>query len=317
MTSRPRLEASFAFIEEEEESATSSNQCCVCMDATASTRLAPCLHDCLCHSCALRVVNSDTARCPVCRTPTTGFITISTRQILGDQGHARRQADSGTVATGQVIHRSNAPAEETEVSPTEETEVSPAEETAVSNLDCVSCCVICTEIVLAILMSVFSETFPWKHGVFYVEKPWLILWKVNTRVTCDQRFPTYMLVSGILHIVIFLGPTVAAILIIAVNSLSGLGQAIGRQARKIIFAFLGDRLGRLFLLSGDRLGRLFLLFSFAILFWSDIVITIMMWIFMFQSDPETCGQGLWDFGLCLFFYRVFQCAFVCLWKRLS
>jgi hypothetical protein len=55
------------------------NECCVCMDAPVQTRLVPCAHDCLCKACA-QVIVGESRTCPLCRSATTGFILVSSRQ---------------------------------------------------------------------------------------------------------------------------------------------------------------------------------------------------------------------------------------------
>ena len=43
--------------------------CVVCMDARKQHAMVPCMHMCVCDSCAQRLLDAQTPRCPVCRTP--------------------------------------------------------------------------------------------------------------------------------------------------------------------------------------------------------------------------------------------------------
>jgi hypothetical protein len=62
-----------------ERCAQERNECCVCMDAPVQARLVPCAHDCLCQACA-QVIVGESRTCPLCRSATSGFILVSSRQ---------------------------------------------------------------------------------------------------------------------------------------------------------------------------------------------------------------------------------------------
>jgi len=42
--------------------------CVVCQEETAEQAIVPCGHQCLCVACATKIMNSDSKRCPFCRT---------------------------------------------------------------------------------------------------------------------------------------------------------------------------------------------------------------------------------------------------------
>ena len=45
------------------------SQCVVCMDASTSHAVLPCMHKCVCAACAQQLQEQGTSCCPICRTP--------------------------------------------------------------------------------------------------------------------------------------------------------------------------------------------------------------------------------------------------------
>jgi hypothetical protein len=45
------------------------SQCVVCMDASTSHAVLPCMHKCVCAACAQQLLEQGTSCCPICRTP--------------------------------------------------------------------------------------------------------------------------------------------------------------------------------------------------------------------------------------------------------
>jgi hypothetical protein len=121
---------------------------------------------------------------------------------------------------------------------------------------------------LPILTIIFSQTFDWANDGAICSPDNL----PDYRCKCNEKFPVYMLITGILQIVFYLCLFLGFI---------GMASAAG-----------SDNAG------GAAMGGSFLMCAACCVGIPMVVINIMMWVFMFGSDKE-CGNSLWGYGIFL------------------
>ena len=115
---------------------------------------------------------------------------------------------------------------------------------------------LCCIFAIPITHIVFSQVFPWSETGRKDES--------GEPLSCNSMFPNMMLISGCLQIAVVFEEVVAGLLLATADN------------KKIILAVRGCFRGCL----GSAL----------------LMINIMMWLGLFQSDKE-CGPQLWDFGV--------------------
>ncbi len=134
-------------------------------------------------------------------------------------------------------------------------------------IGCVAIVGFACAMLLPILTIIFSQTFAWANDGAICSPD-----KLNYQCKCNQKFPVYMLITGILQIVFYLCLFLAFI---------GMASAAG-----------SDNAG------GAAMGGGLLMCAACCVGIPMFVINIMMWVFMFESDKE-CGNNLWGYGIFL------------------
>ena len=148
-------------------------------------------------------------------------------------------------------------------------------------------------LVCAILIPIFSQTFPWADDKSICNPAG----DPAKLCRCNRKFPRYMLISGILQIIYWLFTVLVAINV-ALGEWGGPRSGWGGEGSSAGMSGVADVLE--YLVCCVRLPVGIGLITIPL-----FTISIMTWVFMFQSDKD-CGRELWGFGVFLLVSSLLQ-----------